>query len=1038
MADLKATQRNALAAEEFAVPGKRKLPIHDAAHVQLAWDMMDRTKGLTSSERSAARRKILAAAKTLGVDTSDWSKTEMVDMVVSSVEVITDATEEAPDAPMVVRFCGTKVSVVNENNRLYPDPVMTDAVERAIENYVTPGRMVGESPHPKAMKAASGKVVFDTKLENSVILVQRLFKENGAVFLDAEVLETAKGKDLKALIKQGVKPGISMRALGDSVQRIISGVAVEVATFLDIQSFDVVMNPATDGCGALAVLTDSQLEQIFEDGIQISAPACPQCGGKLEPQSPDDDDDVDFLACAPCGVAFIEDHTLRQETYSSHSLSKVTPDNWDRYGLAREWLEKNAKPEKKMTDSVKKDGEIMDHNDLIKAMQEDPAVRAAMAELAGQVAKPALDAVEAQKGADAKAQACTQARAEAKAFLDEQMATLKGKFDEKALQAIADSIGEPETKEMAQTLLASAVKFAGAIGAKAFTDAVGFNAANANQQGQVRVEVGEGPRPWEPIMDAICKEMDNYGEQLGKVIDPKLRAYNRKHVIEKISSDPSRKGMNLMSHIADSIGVKTLCDSAKAFTDSMQGAQMSDAVITTTNLLNQPTILAAILVQMFQDCEFTQFAFTDIFKGSEWRQPSETFTSSQTWNPNTFLQDLAVAENTGITPATVNLVWQSFSPTWRRNAVSLTKDVIRQLQSGPLSYGAVARAIYHITEDKRRKLDNHGYLEMIMASDEFAPLVVTNETPATANLVTATGLPAGTNAGYLYKLVPGTAGYAVPTIASGVARGGNPVVRPRVVNQIQPDGQVTQLRTNAVSVKVANVALTLGAWDGTNIQSFPGTVAQAAIDFEHGILYVMPTGGTGGSGVNPAAATPVLPVISYSAATNYDRWHDTMGTGYTDIAAWYDTLLQQMTATAALMGSTPRFKKPNLALFSLNSATYVENARIFYKWASPDGTKLIDTGNTFGQRSGMNLSRINAPWVAADGRILLSQKGSTRYGIETPYEMEGPFPAYDANQQIVDAKIWYGSENSVLCTPQVKDTGGNIINPVSRTIIIEP
>ena len=161
-----------------------------------------------------------------------------------------------------------------------------------------------------------------------------------------------------------------------------------------------------------------------------------------------------------------------------------------------------------------------------------------------------------------------------------------------------------------------------------------------------------------------------------------------------------------------------------------------------------------------------------------------------------------------------------------------------------------------------------------------------------------------------------------------------------------------------------------------------------------------------------------------------------MGTGYSDIAAWYDTFLQQLTLSSAIMGSSPRFKKPNLAIFSLNSSTYVENARIFYKWASPDGTKLIDTGNTFGQRSNMNLSKINAPWVAGDGRVLLTQKGSTRYGIETPYNLEGPYPMYDANQNIIDAKLWYGRENSVMCTPQVRDNSYNIINPVSRTIVI--
>jgi hypothetical protein len=476
------------------------------------------------------------------------------------------------------------------------------------------------------------------------------------------------------------------------------------------------------------------------------------------------------------------------------------------------------------------------------------------------------------------------------------------------------------------------------------------------------------------------------------------------------------------------VGHRVLADSVqggrlKVVTDS--GAQLvSDAVsVTTQQLLNQPTILTAVIVQAFQDVESAQFMYTDVFRGSEWRQPIETFNGASALNPATGLLDLAVAEGAGIAASAINLGWQSFSPTWRRNAISMSTDVIRQLESGPVSYAAIARAIYHISEDKTRKLDNAAYHEMVLASDEYAPLVVANETPAKAAVVRA-GIPAGSNAAFMVKLAPAT-----PNPLAGY----NPVVRPRTVNQIQPGGQIQAVTTNPVSITVGGNPLVLGAWDGTNILSFAGQQAQAAFDFEHGIVYFAAS-----AGLDPAAAPAVLPVISYSAATNFDRWSSTMAAGYTDIAAYYDTFLQQLTATSAVMSQSPRFKKPNLAIFSNVSATFVENARIFYKWASPDGTRLLDTGNTFGMRSGMNLSKINAPWVAGDARVLLTQKGSTRYGIETPYQIEGPYPVYDANQLIVDAKQWFGRENSVLCTPQVRDLDNRIINPVSRTIVINP
>jgi hypothetical protein len=1043
MSKLHAKERDELKTDQFAVPGKRKLPIHDATHIREAWDMVDRTKGLSSSERTTARRRILAAAKEHGLDTSDWAKSDMTDRVTAPVEVLTDA---AAEGPVRGRFLGAVANVVNDNLRLYPHSVLADAVERLKKRLP----VVGEMPHPRAIRDKRGRVQFESDPSNGALMITNAFMDGPKVYFDAEVLETTRGRDVKVYIDRKLPVGVSIRMIGDSVQRSIDGVMVDVATHLDIYAWDVVGNPATEGCGLEQVLTDSQIDQLIEDGIEEAiedatqvASVCPHCGGRLQSMDPDSDGDVDFLACPPCGAAYILSASTRQETSHTQTLSRVTPDNWDGYGLAREWVEKNGKS---MTDSVKNEGtDIMDAIALAKTMKEDQSVRAVMAEsakeIALEVAKPALDAVEAQKQVDAKAQA----KADAKAFLDEKLASLKETYEEKQLAVIRDSIGEPETREQAAAAFASALKFAVRVGAKAFTDAVGFDPSNANQQGRVRVDVTRNERPWVPIVDNICQALDDYGRQYGHEVDPSLRAYNRKQVLERKSTDPSCSGLTLLDRIEETLecrtpdgkvlrGAQALADSARAFTDSAQGGEVVADAITTTNLLNQPTILTAILVQSYQDCEALQFVFTDIFKGDEARQPVETPSYVDAWDGISFLQDIFVGEGVGISPAQVNLTWQSYSPRWRKTAVELTKEAMRQLQSGPANYPALARALYHITQNKMRKIDNALYLEQLMISDEYAPLTVTAETPDAANKVTATGLPAGSNAAYLYKLEPATPDYQAPSIsAAGVATGGNPVLRPRAVTQHNADGTVTTTVSNAFACSVSGSPIVQGAWDGTNIQDIPGAgTAQFAVDYEHGIVYFK---ATGVSGVNPGAATPVLPTMDYKASTNYDRWSSTVPDGI-EAAVHYNTLLNQLSGTAARMGSSPRFKKPNIAIMSLVAATYIENAQIFYKLAQPDGTRFLPTGNTFGERAGMNLSRINAPWAAGDGRILCSQKGSTRYLIETPFEIEGPYPKYDASRNIVDNKIWYGAENSAICTPVVKDTNGNQQNPPSRTIII--
>ncbi len=65
-------ERDRLPAEHFAVPGKREMPINDEEHVRLAWDMLDRAKGITDPERAEAKRRILRRAHELGIDTSKW------------------------------------------------------------------------------------------------------------------------------------------------------------------------------------------------------------------------------------------------------------------------------------------------------------------------------------------------------------------------------------------------------------------------------------------------------------------------------------------------------------------------------------------------------------------------------------------------------------------------------------------------------------------------------------------------------------------------------------------------------------------------------------------------------------------------------------------------------------------------------------------------------------------------------------------------------------------------------------------------------
>lgn len=70
-AEISGKQRDALDAGAFAVPGKRQLPIQDAAHVRAALARFSQTQGLTPEEKATAKTKIQAAAKKFGIQIAD-------------------------------------------------------------------------------------------------------------------------------------------------------------------------------------------------------------------------------------------------------------------------------------------------------------------------------------------------------------------------------------------------------------------------------------------------------------------------------------------------------------------------------------------------------------------------------------------------------------------------------------------------------------------------------------------------------------------------------------------------------------------------------------------------------------------------------------------------------------------------------------------------------------------------------------------------------------------------------------------------------
>jgi len=95
----------------------------------------------------------------------------------------------------------------NGNGRIYPKSVLTEAVSKIQDKMSKGYTVLGELEHPEAL----------TVNLNNVSHVIESFKWNGNdVIGRAKILDTPKGEIVKALLKEGIKLGVSSRGSGST------------------------------------------------------------------------------------------------------------------------------------------------------------------------------------------------------------------------------------------------------------------------------------------------------------------------------------------------------------------------------------------------------------------------------------------------------------------------------------------------------------------------------------------------------------------------------------------------------------------------------------------------------------------------------------------------------------------------------------------------------------------------------------------------------------------------------------------------------
>lgn len=139
-----------------------------------------------------------------------------------------------------------QAEVVNRNGRKYPKAVLEKSVSKYMQEQVLTNQALGELNHPPRANVDP---------EHAAIRITNLTWKGNNVMGEAVVLNTPKGKIVKALIEGGWVPGVSSRGLGSVKQ--VNGINEVQDGFRLTVGVDVVWGPSAPSAYVQAQVTES-------------------------------------------------------------------------------------------------------------------------------------------------------------------------------------------------------------------------------------------------------------------------------------------------------------------------------------------------------------------------------------------------------------------------------------------------------------------------------------------------------------------------------------------------------------------------------------------------------------------------------------------------------------------------------------------------------------------------------------------------------------------------------------------------------------
>ena len=140
----------------------------------------------------------------------------------------------------------------NRNNRIYSADEMAKEVQRYNEEFVTKSRALGELEHPQSATVNS---------ERACHLITELKMDGNKVIGKSKVLRTPMGEVMRSLIQDGVKMGMSSRALGQLKEKD----GINHVENMKLIAIDAVADPSAPGAFVNGIL-ESKAFVLKQDG----------------------------------------------------------------------------------------------------------------------------------------------------------------------------------------------------------------------------------------------------------------------------------------------------------------------------------------------------------------------------------------------------------------------------------------------------------------------------------------------------------------------------------------------------------------------------------------------------------------------------------------------------------------------------------------------------------------------------------------------------------------------------------------------------